>query len=177
MYDEILKNMEFQKLLECREHIYHKKMELAQSGGVISLSVNIPGSNKTTDLSNKIFKIALKDIDAVLLKNKIAVIRKYVIESVAGYIKLYELEENSDYYFIKRLCIDYEENSEVGRLIDLDVMTKSKKLISRKDLNIEERRCFLCNKSVSECVGKHNVFELVTFFNSKASEIIFKEAP
>jgi holo-ACP synthase / triphosphoribosyl-dephospho-CoA synthase len=47
--------------------------------------------------------------------------------------------------------VDIEENHPLGRLMDIDVINVRHQ-ISRRDLNLSPRRCFLCDEEAHVCV-------------------------
>jgi holo-ACP synthase CitX len=63
---------------------------------------------------------------------------------------------------IKRSCIAIEEGSLHGRLYDIDVFSVDGKLVSRIELNVPSRRCFVCSDDASVCIRsqKHSAIEI-----------------
>ena len=55
---------------------------------------------------------------------------------------------------LKKRVIKYEEESQLGRLLDLDVHYKNKEnifQISRTEIGYPPRKCFLCDNIAKEC--------------------------
>ena len=51
---------------------------------------------------------------------------------------------------VKRAAMDMEDGSEFGRLLDIDVMTKTEGF-SRNDFGRESRKCLLCGEDAKVC--------------------------
>jgi holo-ACP synthase / triphosphoribosyl-dephospho-CoA synthase len=70
----------------------------------------------------------------------------YSIEGLIFYLSIdFPIEQ------LKRFCVDIEEKHPLGRLMDIDVI-HSQSQISRSDINMNPRRCFLCDEIAHICV-------------------------
>ncbi len=69
---------------------------------------------------------------------------------------------------LKKHMLYLEDNHPLGRLVDLDVHTP-KGPLTRKQLNVTERRCFLCDKPATVCrrENNHDENELVAFIENR----------
>jgi holo-ACP synthase CitX len=71
----------------------------------------------------------------------------------------------TDAEIIKRLCIEAEETIPFGRILDIDVMDYEGKPISRNDLGLAPRKCFICDNPAALCVSRklHSSEEIYTY--------------
>ena len=62
-----------------------------------------------------------------------------------------------------RTCVKTEESLPNGRLLDIDITDK--RPISRSDLGLPPRRCFICSGVAAECVAtqRHSREEIAAF--------------
>lgn len=145
---------------------------------IISFTLNIPGTIKTFPLAYKAFTEGKKLISNHLKRNHISI--EYEKENIhkAGYEAFYAVDYNP--YSLKEIMIEIENSYPLGRIFDIDVLKTTGDKIYRKDVNISNRMCFLCNESAHVCSRskKHNTEELITkiieiiyeYFNSKFSD-------
>jgi holo-ACP synthase/triphosphoribosyl-dephospho-CoA synthase len=71
--------------------------------------------------------------------------------SELGMITLLILDE--DPQLLKKHCIHIESSHPCGRCVDLDVFTLDRNL-SRNELGLEERQCFVCDQIARVCIRK-----------------------
>ena len=149
------------EILDAKENRANKQKQLLQNGEtLISFTLNIPGAIKTSDLFKKGFDEGKEKILQQLAWSNCKIISQEEISSVAGY-ELYILcDENS--IKIKKLMIQIEE-SDLGRIFDIDVLGKNCEPISRSDLNIPARKCYICGETAKICSRsqKHSYEELL----------------
>ena len=55
---------------------------------------------------------------------------------------------------IKKVCVEAEEVLIGGRLLDIDVMDSGGTPISRDDIDLPPRKCFMCEKPAALCVSR-----------------------
>ncbi len=79
---------------------------------------------------------------------------------------------NKDVLNVKSLLVGLE-NSNLGRLIDLDLYSNKQKSVSRSDLNLESRKCIVCNNDISIC--SRMKFHLVSEVNECFKNILVQE--
>lgn len=71
---------------------------------------------------------------------------------------------------VKEIAIDFENNDDIGRFFDIDVIAGERnKSISLTDLGLEPRKCFVCGNLAKNCARsrKHSVNELQQFIQKK----------
>jgi holo-ACP synthase CitX len=54
---------------------------------------------------------------------------------------------------IKKICVQAEENIPGARMLDIDVMDSKKVQISRSDIGLSPRKCFICDNPAYLCVS------------------------
>jgi holo-ACP synthase / triphosphoribosyl-dephospho-CoA synthase len=110
---------------------------------LVVVKANMPGEDKRSLIATIVAcegYFALKECNIKHLHTP------YSIEGLIFYLSIdFPIEA------LKRLCMDIEENHPLGRLMDIDVI-HSQAQVSRSDLNIHPRRCFLCVEDAHICV-------------------------
>ncbi len=84
--------------------------------------------------------------------------------------------ENPSAISVKKILIRLEESHALGRFIDLDLYDKSQHY-SRTSLNIEPRRCYLCDDIAFHCIRskKHSKDELLTFLRGEVQSFLLED--
>ena len=124
---------------------------------LISFSMNIPGPVKTNLLIRKAF-----DTGKNLILDSLAEIHAKINDSI-------ETHENTGDELLlsisnippdelKNLSLKIENNSQIGRLFDIDVIDSNGVKLSRKIF----RKCLICDKQAQECARSrsHTVKEM-----------------
>ena len=135
---------------------------------IISFTMNIPGPIKTNDEIKKAFDIGKNLILEKLKENNIEILEVQELNENTGN-ELF-ISANSSAEKIKDITVTIEENSELGRLFDIDVIDVNFEKLSRKSF----RKCLICEEQAQECgrSRKHSVEEL----QKKVQEILSKGA-
>lgn len=158
----------FNELLDSREARYFKQRELIEKYGksLISFMLNVPGIEKQNDKLVEIHKIGIELIKKVF-SDKINY--EYYANEHTGMYYLAVVDMDSELVKYKAAEI---ENSEIGRLFDIDVFSSGGQQISRTSLNLEPRKCILCDENARICIKErtHSYPELI----EKMDEIIDK---
>lgn len=162
------KEVEIEEILLCREKRMSIQNEMIKKYKLplISFTMNIPGPIKTNNEIKKAFYIGKNLILENLKENNIKILEIQEFDENTGnelFISVNSLAEK-----IKNLTVSIEENSELGRLFDIDVIDINFEKLSRKSF----RKCLICEKQAQECARsrKHSVQEL----QDKVSEILKK---
>ena len=123
---------------------------------IISFTMNIPGPIKTNDEIKKAFDIGKNLILEKLKENNIEILEVQELNENTGN-ELF-ISANSSAEKIKDITVTIEENSELGRLFDIDVIDVNFEKLSRKSF----RKCLICEEQAQECgrSRKHSVEEL-----------------
>ncbi len=146
--DEVLENRE-------KRVAFIKKLLLAYPEcSIISFKLNIPGPVKNNSFIARIFELGLKHITNCIESEKWEV----------AYTKTMDLKTGPEYFAailysakdIKKKMLHIEENTNLGRLFDIDVLYKENgdlQQISREDLAYKSRKCLVCQADARQCSG------------------------
>lgn len=161
-------------MLTAREQRAAQQLELlhSQRGAVlVSATMNIPGPIKVNDTLTHVFHAVIETVDNAV-KDYLPQANLYR-ESKTG-LEYYLLIEMSP-VALKKLLVEIEETHPFGRIFDLDVLWLEDDLlhsISRADLQLPPRKCYICQENAKEC-GRSRRHSIPTM-QAKISEIILK---
>ncbi|WP_346961929.1 triphosphoribosyl-dephospho-CoA synthase CitG [Clostridium sp.] len=170
---------EIDEFLNHREkRVIHQEQLLRNTLGGVTLAtvrVNYPGIEKSNHITDSIAKIVCEDIFLFHNKN---IIYKEVYKNREGIIGHFIF--NIENIEVKRNLIYMEENHILGRCVDIDVyyledgdpMMPALNGVSRSDLGLESRKCFLCEEEARVCSRsqKHNIEDIKGYFLRKYEE-------
>lgn len=151
-----------QEILDSKEARVQKQSELLEQGEtLICFTLNVPGAYKRSALFDQGFQQGCELILQQLRWHSITVQKKEKNASQAG-CELYVLCDE-EAFEIKRLMVQIEEENDLGRLLDIDVLRKNGDKISRREIGMVSRRCLLCEESSVACgrSRKHSYEELL----------------
>ena len=158
------------EILDCREKRVTIQNEMIKKYKlpIISFTMNIPGPIKTNDEIKKAFDIGKNLILEKLKENNIEILEIQELNENTGNELFISVDSQAKK--IKDITITIEENTELGRLFDIDVIDVNFKKLSRKSF----RKCLICEEQAQECgrSRKHSVKEL----QDKIEEILSKGA-
>lgn len=142
--------------------IFQKKIIKKYDMPLVFFRVNYPGLDKINETTREILKIAYVDFNKAL--NEKVHLRLYN-ETPEG--PNYTALMNCDAHFIKNKAVEFEETHPLGRLVDIDIFDLDGRSISRSDLKLPLRKCFLCSKDVFVCMReeKHTKQEIIDYIN------------
>lgn len=149
-------------ILIAREERVQRLNELMVDDYVyLIIKANIPGSNKKIFYSYFLTKFFKK-----LITNNYKVRACHYFDSADGPYYIIKID-STDLNHVKKEMIYLEEHP-LGRFIDIDVFKKSLSSISRKDLNLSPRKCYLCDNDAFICnrTGKHSLAEIFSFIET-----------
>ncbi|CAJ1189932.1 citrate lyase holo-[acyl-carrier protein] synthase [Companilactobacillus nantensis] len=130
---------------------------------LVSAKLNIPGPIKNNFYLTDFFQHGLTEF----LKN--LAVDYQLLWDVATGPEVF-LIINGDTSDIKQAAIKFEDNNELGRLFDIDVLKVENGAIhplSRHDFDQPERKCLLCDKPAKVCARSrtHSVAEMQKYIN------------
>ena len=161
------------KMLEAKEKRYYKIKDLTEKyeAPVLSFMLNIPGEDKNFKEAVDFHKKYIEKIKKLLEENKIKILFEEYENLITGMEYIGVLD--SDGREIKKLMIEIEEESDGGRLLDLDIYDKDFSQISRSSLGLPERKCIICGDTARTCIKeeRHDLKEL----ENKVREIIIED--
>lgn len=155
--------VDLQDMLEARERRSLRQRSLLEKhagAAVLSATMNIPGPVKTSQDLGLAFDQIISQIESLISEKKL-------------FSKKLELKTGWEYYLVadmtpmelKRTLIAIEEGTVYGRLMDLDVIqVKDNQVtpISRTQLGLSPRKCYICSAIAKECSRsrKHSVEDM-----------------
>jgi len=155
------------KILRAKERRARHREELAKKFGkpIITLSINTPGPAKNFEQVRRVFQEAYNAVRSSLKNEGLKTLYELVEIDPAGPI-LY-IVVNHDAHLLKLQCTQIESSSPVGRLIDLDVAESSNRPISRTELGLPPRKCFVCDDVAQICaaIRKHPLSDCLNAFS------------
>ena len=136
------------------------------NSAIVSLSVNIPGIDKVTEDAGCIFEAAMKEIEKLDLKIQ----KVQTLKTASGYEAQISVDE--DAVKIKKSVVKIEENHPLGRFMDIDVFDANMGQISRKDISMTGRKCFICEDDAKICARsrRHSLDKLLAFIHSQVEQ-------
>lgn len=170
MLSEMLNNLfdgpivTLEDMLNAREQRQFKQHDLFQrfSGAVVlSVTMNIPGDVKISSVLKELFESFVIRISDTMRDVQVL------------FETLQHLKTGSEYYAVVQLpamvlkerMIALESNSAIGRLMDIDIVTRDEKGIaplSRQDLGYPRRLCYVCGEDAKSCgrSRKHTIEQM-----------------
>ncbi|MCD9496582.1 citrate lyase holo-[acyl-carrier protein] synthase [Photobacterium carnosum] len=139
---------------------------------LISFTINMPGPIKMNDASKKIFNHGLNAIVDVCRDNGWLIISRQILMQKTGPEAIFAVDISSA-MDLKQSMINIENNYPLGRLMDIDVIGKDGKIISRKAKMLDSRKCLLCEENAVICARsrRHTLSSLM----NKIYEITFND--
>ncbi|MBE0700285.1 MAG: citrate lyase holo-[acyl-carrier protein] synthase [Acholeplasmataceae bacterium] len=161
-------------ILKAREEKQKRVKDLLkekETALVVTIKANIPGPNKNIHEATLLVRLFKNELQALFLVHG-----AFFSEDADGPIYYLALI-NSDVHHIKQTLIHLEDTHPLGRFIDLDVYADARKSLSRNDLGLLPRACFLCNNDAFICArsGKHPTSELILFIHDKTRHYLHEQ--
>lgn len=148
------------QMLDAREHRAEKQNELLRhyQRPLICFTMNIPGPVKNSPLIRKGFEAGKADLSRRLAERKIPCLHFEELDAVTGNEAFYVAD--ADPLLLKELTCQEEDQDELGRLFDMDVLLPpspgypdSRKL-DRTQLGKGERLCMICGGPAKVCSSR-----------------------
>ena len=138
---------------------------------VLSFTMNIAGPVKNTSLIERAFEYGLRRIRGRIPSE--SVICDLITKDFCGCEAMMTVDLDPE--VLKKICVNIEEESYLGRLFDMDVIDSCGKKLDRK----VERACIVCGKEGRECsAGRlHSVDEIVSATNKIMTDHFAKSDP
>jgi holo-ACP synthase len=159
-----------EQMLKARDERAEKQKHLIKEykKTLISFTVNIPGANKRTPVSGKIFREGYQSLIKRLLEKDIQILYRETRDLVTGPEAYVVVDEDAGN--LKIYLIEMESQHPLGRLFDFDVIGLEGYPISRKDVGHPPRKCLLCEQDAHACSRSrsHSAHELITRIHAMA---------
>ncbi len=127
-----------------------REMMQAHPGGIISITVNMPGPVKDSARSRLVLRAAEKAITTASDRDGWSITFHQTLLLPTGPEALISANQNP--VSLKKTMIAIEETHPLGRLFDLDVLDEDGSPIPRAAFSAAERSCLVCGKTAKECV-------------------------
>ena len=151
------------ELLDSRERrAAHQKMLMNAYGGLlISMTLNIPGSVKDRPSYRRVLEIGMERLLANIPQEAI-VWKEQMFLPTGPEAYMIIREDAFSAEDLKRLTVSLEDADDLGRLMDIDVLTGNGG-ISRADLGIHDRKCLICDNRAKLCARsqRHSIEDLL----------------
>lgn len=153
-----------QEILQGKEERAARQQRMMQAepeGTLICFTLNIAGAIKNTPLFEKAFEEGKRRILRQLRYDGSYPILQEEYDTANGR-ELYLLVRQ-EIAEVKRRMVEIEDGFELGRLFDIDVMSRNCPKISRRDLGLPARKCLICPQQAAVCARsqRHSVTDLL----------------
>lgn len=154
------------ELLDAREQRAAHQWELMKQypqSSLISITLNIPGPVKDSEKYREALAVGLSELKGQLASIVYEEVRWMKTGSEAF------LVVNEPALDVKKKAVAVEEQSPIGRLLDIDVIGKEGP-VSREEVGGKPRKCLICDEDAKVCarMQKHSLEELL----QKVDEIL-----
>jgi len=137
--------------------------QLKNNQSLVSAKLNIPGPIKNNYYLADFFKKGMAEFTKGM-----PVVSRLMWDVATGPEAFVVL--GKDAHNVKKAAIEFEDNSELGRLFDIDVLISKNETIyplSRRDFEQPGRKCLMCDKPAKVCARSrtHGVGEMQEYIN------------
>ncbi len=150
--------VELRDMLEARERRAQRQQALLKRFGrpLVSYTMNIAGPVKNSDLIRRGFALGRELLLGQLELLSSPCIFREELDEPTGCEGLYVVDMRPE--ALKELTCSLEEDTELGRLFDMDVLTPDGRVLERA----EPRRCLICGRPAKVCARSraHSIPEL-----------------
>lgn len=148
-------------LLEAREIRYQHQRELLAAHGstLISFTLNVPGAAKQSERLQQVHTWGMSLLCGLFSPADILYCEaRHPATGSEGFLCV-----RPDAGFVKTQTVSLEEQLAIGRLFDIDVFAPSGNPVSRTELNLPLRKCYLCGAPAKVCAIRqaHPMSELL----------------
>ena len=157
------------EVLDAREQRWNRRMELSSvCDTLISMTLCLPLRYRGTAEMKTLLRIRADETASALHNAGFPVSGREELDGPDGLCIFLLTRGGAE---VKRLCVRLEEKFSLGRFLDIDVTCGAP--LSRKDLGLPPRRCFVCGSPAAECVSvrKHSEKEIDRAVEAALSEI------
>lgn len=166
------REVSLEEMLTAREMRVEQQKRLTENCGcpLICFFLNIPGPMKTGENYYWAFCEGIIRIEKSLRGSKMQVKEEKIRVLHTGYE--YYAAVEADPWELKKRMVEIEERDSLGRLFDIDVLTKNLEKISRTENGENLRRCLICEEPAYACAGsrKHSVKEMIVHIDNVISK-------
>lgn len=141
---------------------------------VVTMRLNIPGPEKKPEWSDLLFQKSVN----VLKQNltELGFTFENILESITEdyFEHLLILAVCGSAQAIKKQMIYLENTSDIGRILDIDVIDTDGRCLNRSDFDMAQRQCYLCNEVANVCrrAQRHSNEALTEYLIVKAKGLL-----
>ena len=152
-------------VLAAREQRWNTRLALVHQTNrcLITVTLCIPVAFRTDEKINPLFESLCIRLKELLDESGV---QTELVEKLNGADgPAIMLTTTTDAEETKNVCVQAEEKIPGGRMLDIDVMDAKGNPISRSDLGLAPRRCFLCDNPAAVCIAgkRHAPDDISTF--------------
>ena len=138
-------------MMEARDRRAETQRQLLDEYGqtLLCFTMNVPGPEKYSPLIREGFALGQEMLRRSLARAGIEPLYQAARFSITGCEGFYALPMPP--LEAKRLSVDIEESSSLGRLFDMDVLRPDGAKVEREVVGLPPRRCMICGKATSAC--------------------------
>ena len=164
-----------EELLNEREARVQRQNALMQRYNLplVFIKVNYPGIYKNNRISVNIFNV-IYDYVLMLMESRIQIKKN----SITAEGPTATLILRGDPIYIKKLSVRIEDEHLLGRCVDIDVYNNITGFsISRKQLGIGPRKCFICDEMAQICTRTqtHEVSQIIKYLEKSFKNYLEKD--
>lgn len=152
------------KVLEAREARWNERLRLVGEYALplLTFTLTIPGPEKTGDMFIQVHRKILEELIGYFNNRKIPMIHLVERKGFDGPEAFMVLDTSAEE--LKKMVIAFEEEHPIGRVLDLDVMDRDGKCLSRELAGLPPRKCILCDSPARECIilRRHDTDEVLS---------------
>lgn len=142
------------KVLRGREERWNIRRSIAEREHhtLITITLCVPADYRNSEEFRMIFQRLCEKFWRILISNNIPARREGTIWNDDGPGCFVSVDAGAA--DAKRLCVKAEECIPGGRMLDIDVMDGNGVQISRSDISLHPRKCFICDNPAAVCVSR-----------------------
>ncbi len=160
--DKMIDEKFVMEILQSREDRRDKQLDLINryKSSLISFTLNTPGIVKDNEMYRDIHRVGFSEVKDLLIQNNINILYQEVMNKSTGSEGFVAVDFNP--LELKVKLIDLEEKHLLGRIFDIDVFNHHHNQITRRELELNPRKCLLCDREARICgkEKKHSYEEL-----------------
>lgn|GEM_PF-2940383 len=159
-----------EKVLECRDKRFEILQEMVRKfGHCVVVGVNFPGQFKRTAEAKKVQLEAVRAINHHLGVKRVYQRDESFLDGEFSFFAFHTYREGRRAF--KKRLVEIEESNYLGRFFDLDYyvldLDDTIRCISRLDINMRMRPCYICTEVAKVCVKKQThssqeLFEVIS---------------
>jgi holo-ACP synthase len=165
----------FEEVLADRERRWRYRLKEAASsrGCLITATLRAPLKYRTSQVFINFMKKACRFLLRELAFREVNIDKKRWIMGNDGPALFLSVDSCPEY--TKGLCVEFEEKTFYGKVLDLDIMNRNGMVIGREHLGLPARKCFICDNPAAVCSSRrlHSPKELAEALNKITDPVLF----